>query len=62
MSPKSLKQLRRAALLHDIGKLSVPNSILEKPAKLTAEEWTVVKAHPYYTLRDSEQNSGIRAP
>jgi len=49
MSTQNLKQLRRAALLHDIGKLSVPNSILEKPAKLTAEEWTVVKAHPYYT-------------
>ena len=49
MNPKSLKQLRRAALLHDIGKLSVPNSILEKPAKLSAEEWTVIKAHPYYT-------------
>ena len=50
MNPKSLKMLRRAALLHDIGKLSVPNSVLEKPAKLTSEEWTVVKAHPYYTL------------
>jgi putative nucleotidyltransferase with HDIG domain len=50
MNPKSLKLLRRAALLHDIGKLSVPNSVLEKPAKLTAEEWTVIKSHPYYTL------------
>ncbi len=42
--------LRRAALLHDIGKLSVPNSILEKPDKLDADEWAVVKKHPYYTL------------
>ncbi len=50
MNPKSLKLLRRAALLHDIGKLSVPNSVLEKPAKLTTQEWTVVKAHPYYTF------------
>jgi putative nucleotidyltransferase with HDIG domain len=50
MSPKSLKLLRRAALLHDIGKLSVPNSILEKPGKLTNEEWGSIKAHPYYTL------------
>lgn len=50
MNPKSLKQLRRAALLHDIGKLSVPNSILEKPGKLTSEEWVSVKKHPYYTL------------
>lgn len=50
MNAKSLKQLRRAALLHDIGKLSVSNAILEKPGKLTSEEWTSVKAHPYYTL------------
>jgi len=50
MSPESVKFLRRAALLHDIGKLSVPNSILEKPAKLTGAEWQIVKAHPYYTL------------
>jgi putative nucleotidyltransferase with HDIG domain len=50
MSAREMKLLRRAALLHDIGKLSVPNSILEKPAKLTAEEWKVVQDHPYYTL------------
>ena len=50
MDAKQIKLLRRAALLHDIGKLSVPNAILEKPGKLSSEEWGVVKAHPYYTL------------
>lgn len=37
--------LRRAALLHDIGKLGVPNTVLDKPGRLTAEEWAVMRAH-----------------
>jgi HD-GYP domain-containing protein (c-di-GMP phosphodiesterase class II) len=51
MTEHEKKQLRRAALMHDIGKLSVPNSILEKPGKLTNEEWQVVRDHPYYTFQ-----------
>jgi putative nucleotidyltransferase with HDIG domain len=50
MSDHEKRQLRRAALMHDIGKLSVSNEILEKPGKLTAEEWKVVRGHPYYTF------------
>ena len=38
--------VHRASLLHDLGKLSVPNSILDKPGKLTAGEWAVVQGHP----------------
>ncbi|WP_321475380.1 HD domain-containing phosphohydrolase [uncultured Paludibaculum sp.] len=48
-SKATLTLIRRAALLHDLGKLSVPNSILEKPTELTSEEWSVVKRHPYHS-------------
>ena len=49
MPQQEVSTLRRAALLHDIGKLSVSNSILDKPGKLTDDEWSVVKQHPFYT-------------
>jgi len=57
---KNLVILRRAGLLHDIGKLSVPNSILDKPGKLTATEWETVRLHPYYTQRILERISGFQ--
>ena len=47
--PTELTRIRRAALLHDIGKLGVPNSILDKPGPLTADEWRVVRRHPAHT-------------
>ena len=46
---QGVKILRRAALLHDIGKLGVSNTILEKPGKLTPEEFTEVRKHPFFT-------------
>jgi putative nucleotidyltransferase with HDIG domain len=61
MKPRDLKLLRRAALLHDLGKLNVPNTILEKPGKLTDEEWKVVKKHPYYTLEILRRIPGFEA-
>lgn len=42
-------KMKIAALLHDIGKLSIPNHILDKPGKLTAEEYNIIKSHSYYT-------------
>ncbi len=46
---KQLTELRRAALLHDVGKLAVSNSILDKNGKPTDEEWAAIRKHPYYT-------------
>lgn len=41
--------LRRAALLHDVGKLGVSNTILDKPGRLDADEWAAVQQHAAYT-------------
>ena len=49
VSGHALVRLRRAALLHDIGKLGVPNHILDKPDRLTPAEWAVVRRHPQFT-------------
>ena len=49
LAPATVQMIRRAALLHDIGKLSVSNAILEKPARLTDEEWRIMRLHPVYT-------------
>jgi len=43
--------LRRAGLMHDLGRMSVPNGIWDKPARLTDGEWERVRLHPYYTER-----------
>jgi len=48
MDEKDLGQLEVAALLHDIGKVGVPDSILRKPAKLTDEERALMNKHPEY--------------
>ena len=44
-SEVQLKSLSQGALLHDIGKLAIPDSILSKPGKLTSEEWNTMRGH-----------------
>jgi putative nucleotidyltransferase with HDIG domain len=50
MSDEELVHARRGALLHDIGKMGVPDSILHKPGALTDEEWEVMRKHPTYAF------------
>jgi len=45
---ENLRNLELGALLHDIGKIGVPDAILRKPAKLNEEEWTKMKLHPLH--------------
>ena len=48
LNEAELAQVRWGALLHDIGKMGVPDGILLKPGPLTDEEWVVMKKHPTF--------------
>ncbi len=48
ISSEDLVHIRRGALLHDIGKMGIPDQILLKPGPLTEEEWEIMKKHPVY--------------
>lgn len=52
--------LRRGAALHDIGKISTPDAILNKPAKLTPEEYSIIKQHPMQGVRIVEPLRSLR--
>lgn len=46
LSKKQLNQLECAALLHDLGKIAMPDSILNKPSSLSPDEYEIIKSHP----------------
>lgn len=48
LDEKGLADIEVAALLHDIGKIGIPDAILNKPARLTSEEYELMKKHPEY--------------
>jgi len=51
---RALEHLGRAAMLHDIGKIGLPDSVLLKEGALTEEEWKLVKRHPVISVRIME--------
>lgn len=48
VSREDQAHIRRGALLHDIGKMGIPDNILNKPGKLTDAEWEIMRRHPEY--------------
>ena len=63
LPPAQLRELPTDALVHDIGKFSVPDSILKKPGSLTDDEFAVVKRHPewgFRMLRDLGFSDSVR--
>lgn len=51
MSPVECEMMRIAGLLHDLGKLAVPTDLLDKPGRLTPEEFSIVQTHTYHTFQ-----------
>lgn len=49
LDPVTLRSLKRAAMLHDVGKLGVSSNILEKPGKLDEQEWAIMRGHAAQT-------------
>ena len=59
LKKKELLQLTTAALLHDVGKMLIPTEILNKPGKLTAEEFEMMKKHTVYGYELLKNATGI---
>ena len=51
IAPQQIDTIGRAAMIHDIGKIGIPDAILSKPGKLTPRERTVVEQHPLIAVR-----------
>jgi putative two-component system response regulator len=60
VGPGERAALRKGALLHDLGKISIPDAILDKPGRLTAEEYELVKQHPLQGARIVEPLQSLR--
>lgn len=55
IAPKQVEVIRRAAMIHDIGKIGIPDAILEKPSRLSPLERRIVEQHPLIAIRILEK-------
>ncbi len=58
-SERECQMMRIAGYLHDLGKLAVPTEILEKPSRLTEDEFNIIRSHTYHTFRVLEPIRGF---
>jgi HD-GYP domain-containing protein (c-di-GMP phosphodiesterase class II) len=58
-SGKQLHEIGTASLLHDVGKLHIPEAILNKPDKPTIEEWQIIRCHPTWGAMHLQKMKGI---
>jgi len=58
---QQLAAVRRGALLHDIGKMAIPDAILQKPGPLNEEEWKMMRQHPLFALQMLENIPFLRS-
>ncbi|MDR1061575.1 MAG: HD-GYP domain-containing protein [Clostridiales bacterium] len=59
-SEEAVRDILQAGLLHDIGKCRIPAEILNKPARLTSEEFAEMKKHPYYGYKILEKTPDVK--
>ncbi|MDD6032187.1 MAG: HD-GYP domain-containing protein, partial [Oscillospiraceae bacterium] len=57
LPPKKAEQIRLAGLFHDVGKIGIPDAILQKPGRLTDAEWVSMRSHPAIGIQILQQTS-----
>lgn len=61
MGENDVRTLTQVGLLHDVGKAVIPTSVLDKPGKLTADEFAIIKTHPYQGFKFLAKHGGVPA-
>jgi diguanylate cyclase (GGDEF)-like protein len=62
VGPRQLEVIRRAAMIHDIGRIGIPDAVLFKPSKLTPHERNIVEQHPLIAVRILDKMSFLERP